>query len=426
MSSEPVIITLGCRLNAAESDAIGRMATEASLSGSVIVNSCAVTGRSVRTTRHRIRRARRQRPDARIIVTGCAAQIDPESFSSMPEVDAVIGNSEKLKPEVWKSLAASPSSPVMVNDIMSVRETALHMMSAYGDRARAYLQIQNGCSHRCTFCIIPYGRGNSRSVPVGTVLDNARRLVDAGHRELVLTGVDIVSYGRDLDPPSGLGRLVGTILDAVPGLYRLRLSSVDCSYIDTELYERLSYDTRVAPHLHLSLQSGDNLVLKRMKRRHCREQAVDLCRDLRSRRSGMAFGADIIVGFPTETEEMFRRSIDIIDEAGLNFLHVFPFSPRHGTPAARMPQTDRRIVAERAARLRAAGTRARHLFLDSLTGRQHDDAVQESGGQVRLGNFACVQLDDDSGKPGDIRQIRILSRDGDSLAGRATDRSVSG
>ena len=416
MAKDLDIITLGCRLNAAESETMRRLGAGAGLEDAVIVNSCAVTNEAVRTARQRIRRARRERPGARIVVTGCAAQVDPDGFAAMPEVDAVIGNREKLSADHWRALAAGDAPRLQVNDIMSVRETAGHMIDGYGDRARAFLQIQNGCDHRCTFCIIPYGRGNSRSVPVGMVVEQARRLADAGHRELVLTGVDITSYGADLDGAPRLGALVGAVLDQVPELYRLRLSSIDGAEIDDELMERVTSDRRVAPYLHLSLQAGDNMILKRMKRRHTREQAIALCENIRARRPDVAFGADIIAGFPTETEEMFERSLDIIDEAGLNYLHVFPFSPRAGTPAARMPQLDRETVKGRAARLRAAATRALHSFLDGLVGGE-EDAVQESGARARLGNFAGVRLSRGGAAPGEIVRVKLTGRDGDSLTG---------
>lgn len=418
MAKELDIITLGCRLNSAESETMRRLSSAAGLDDAVIVNSCAVTNEAVRTARQRIRRARRERPSAQIVVTGCAAQVDPESFAAMPEVDAVVGNREKLTPENWRALAEPEPLRLQVNDIMSVRDTAGHMIDGYGDRARAFLQIQNGCDHRCTFCIIPYGRGNSRSVPIADVVEQAKRLVGAGHRELVLTGVDITSYGADLEDEPRLGELVSTVLDQVPELYRLRLSSIDGAEIDDALMERIISDERVAPYLHLSLQAGDNMILKRMKRRHSREQAIDLCQAIRARRPDVAFGADIIAGFPTETEEMFQRSIDIIDEAGLNYLHVFPFSPRAGTPAARMPQLDRITVKSRAAQLRDAGTQALHGFLDSLIGNE-EDAVQESGGRARLGNFASVRTTQHAVEPGDIIRLKITARDGDCLTGEA-------
>ncbi|MHA7871379.1 MAG: tRNA (N(6)-L-threonylcarbamoyladenosine(37)-C(2))-methylthiotransferase MtaB, partial [Hyphococcus sp.] len=350
MTAGPELISLGCRLNAVESEAMRAMAKTAALNDAVIINTCAVTNEAVRNARQRIRRARRDRPEARVVVTGCAAQIDPQAFAAMPEVDVVFGNQEKLDSDQWRRLAADPAPAMRVNDIMAVRETAGHLIDGYGDRARAFLQIQNGCDHRCTFCIIPYGRGNSRSVPIDHAVQQARRLVDAGHKEIVLTGVDLTSWGGDLDGAPKLGALVTAILDQVPALYQLRLSSVDGAEIDDELFERITGDPRVAPYLHLSLQAGDNLILKRMKRRHTREQAIDLCARLRARRPAFAFGADIIAGFPTETEAMFAQSLNLIDEAGLQYTHVFPFSPREGTPAARMPQLPRETVKNRAAR----------------------------------------------------------------------------
>ena len=415
MAEKLDIITLGCRLNAAESEAMRGLAEDAGVDNAVIINTCAVTNEAVRTARQRIRRAHREHPDARIVVTGCGAQIDPQSFSAMPEVNSVIGNQEKLNADAWKELAGGDVS-MAVNDIMSVRETAEHMISGYGDRARAFLQIQNGCDHRCTFCIIPYGRGPSRSTPIPFAVEQAQRLVDNGHREIVLTGVDITSYGPDLPGTPSLGNLVNAILDGVPDLYRLRLSSIDGTEIDDALYERITEDERFAPYLHLSLQAGDNMILKRMKRRHTREQAIELCHAIRERRPDVAFGADIIAGFPTETEEMFQNSINIIDEAGLNYLHVFPFSPRQGTPAARMPQLERSIVKERAARLRDKSSEALHKFLDSLVG-QTGEAVRESGGRARLGNFASVKLDEPGGDVGGIVEIRVTARDGDDLIG---------
>lgn len=416
MAKDLDIITLGCRLNAAESETMRRLGTAAGLDDAVIVNSCAVTNEAVRTARQRIRRARREKPQARIVVTGCAAQVDPDGFAAMPEVDAVIGNREKLRAENWRALTTPEPPRLQVNDIMSVRETAGHMIDGYGDRARAFLQIQNGCDHRCTFCIIPYGRGNSRSVPIETVVKQAKRLVDAGHRELVLTGVDITSYGPDLEGAPPLGMLVSAVLDQVPELYRLRLSSIDGAEIDDELMARITSDQRVAPYLHLSLQAGDNMILKRMKRRHSREQAIELCQAIRDKRPDVAFGADIIAGFPTETDEMFQRSLDIIDEADLNYLHVFPFSPRAGTPAARMPQLNRETVKSRAARLREVGTCALHRFLDHLVGRE-EDAVQESGGRARLGNFASVRVAEGGVEPGGIIRLKLTARDGDCLVG---------
>jgi len=391
------------------------LAAAAGFTDAVVVNSCAVTNEAVRQTRQTIRRARRANPNARIIVTGCAAQIDPASFTAMSEVDAVLGNGEKLDAGEWRALARGGETS-RVNDIMNVRETAGHLIDGYGDRARAFLEVQNGCDHRCTFCVIPYGRGPSRSAPIADLVDAARRLSDAGHREVVLTGVDMTSYGQDIDGAPRLGALVSAILDGAPQLKRLRLSSIDCAEIDDELFERITADARVAPHLHLSLQAGDNLILKRMKRRHTREQAIDFCGRVRGRRPEIAFGADIIVGFPTETEEMFEQSLALVDEAGLQYTHVFPFSPRDGTPAARMPQLDRLIIRLRAERLRAKGEAALEQFLDGLVGRE-EEAIIESGGRARLGNFAQARLAAPAGAAGDIARIKIVARDGGMLVG---------
>ncbi|GJL92328.1 tRNA (N(6)-L-threonylcarbamoyladenosine(37)-C(2))-methylthiotransferase MtaB [Hyphococcus sp.] len=422
MTQSSHIVTFGCRLNAAESETIRRLAADAGCNDATIINTCAVTNEAVRSARQRIRRMKRERPNARIIVTGCAAQTEPGAFAAMPEVAAVLGNQEKLDAGQWRALSQplgqAANDIIRVNDIMSARDTAGHMIDGYGDRARAFLQIQNGCDHRCTFCIIPYGRGNSRSAPIVDVVEQAQRLVDAGHRELVLTGVDITSYGADLDGAPALGALIAALLDQVPDLYRLRLSSIDGAEIDDQLFERIVTDRRVAPHLHLSLQAGDNMILKRMKRRHTREQAIELCASIRAARPDVAFGADIIAGFPTETEEMFQNSLKIVDEAGLSYLHVFPFSPRQGTPAARMPQLPRAEVKSRAARLRAVGEAALHGFLDSLTGRE-EDAILESGGRARLGNFAVVNIGELDAQIGEVVRLRIVGRAGAELIGAA-------
>ena len=416
MANAAEVITLGCRLNLAESEVVRKLASQAGCEDAVIVNTCAVTNEAVRTARQRIRRAKRERPDARIIVTGCAAQIDPDAFATMPEVEVVLGNQEKLEANQWAALAESTDSVFRVNDIMSVRETAGHIIDGYGDRARAFLQIQNGCDHRCTFCVIPYGRGNSRSAPINDIVEQAHQLVEAGHRAIVVTGGDITSYGVDLEDVASLGDLVRALLDQVPDLYRLRLSSIDGAEVDEALFDLITGDARIAPHLHLSLQAGDNLILKRMKRRHSREQAIELCAAIRARRPEVAFGADIIVGFPTESAEMFQRSLEIVDEAGLQYLHVFPFSPRDGTPAARMPQVHRGVVKERAAQLRAKGTESLHRFLDGFIGSEQS-AIQESGGRARLGNFAPVRLDGSPTEIGDVVSVKITGRDGDSLTG---------
>ena len=412
MTAAPKIITHGCRLNALESAAIGRLAGEAGVSDAVIVNTCAVTNEAVRHSRQSVRRARRENPGARVIVTGCAAQTTPAAFANMPEADLVIGNREKLDPTEWRRLGENDGDdPIRVNDIMMVRDASEHLIDAYGERARAFLQVQTGCDHRCTFCIIPYGRGNSRSTPVSRVVAEARRLVDAGARELVMTGVDITSYGADLNPPESLGTLVAAVLDGVPDLFRLRLSSIDGAEIDDALLESICDDERIAPHLHLSLQAGDDMILKRMKRRHSRAQAIDLCQRIRARRPDIAIGADIIAGFPTETDKMFQQSLELIDDAGLNYVHVFPFSPREGTPAARMPQLSRNIVKERAARLRTKAEQALHAFLDDLEG-QTQTAIIESGGRARLGNFALAQLNDATVQPGDAARLKIGARCG--------------
>lgn len=399
------------------------LAGAAGFADAVVVNSCAVTNEAVRQTRQTVRRARRDNPGSKIIVTGCAAQIDPDSFAGMAEVDAVLGNGEKLDPREWRALAAG--GPAMrVDDIMNVRETAAHLADGYGDRARAFLEVQNGCDHRCTFCIIPYGRGNSRSAPVAEVAASARRLVEAGRREIVLTGVDLTAYGRDLDGAPTLGDLVGAILDGAPDLFRLRLSSVDCAEIDEALFARIVGDPRLAPHLHLSLQAGDNMILKRMKRRHTREQAIEFCRRVRAARPEVAFGADLIVGFPTETEEMFEQSLRLVDQAGLAYVHAFPFSPREGTPAARMPQIPRPTIRERMQALRARGEAALHALLDRLVGTT-EDAVVESGGRARLGNFAQARLAAPGVAPGEVVSVRILGREGDALKGEIEEASAS-
>lgn len=417
----PEIISLGCRLNAFEGERMRTLAAGAGLGDAVVVNSCAVTNEAVRQTRQAIRRARRAHPQARIVVTGCAAQIDPAAFAGMAEVDAVLGNAEKLDARHWRALADGGAA-VRVNDIMSVRETAGHLVEGYGDRARAFLEVQNGCDHRCTFCIIPHGRGNSRSTPLAQVVAAARRISEAGCREIVLTGVDLTSYGHDLDGAPTLGALVGAVLDGAPGLFRLRLSSIDCAEVDDALFERITGDERLAPHLHLSLQAGDNMILKRMKRRHTREQAIEFCQAVRARRPEVAFGADIIAGFPTESDAMFEQSLNLVDQAGLVFTHVFPFSPRDGTPAARMPQLSRTLIRERARALREKGEAALVRFLDGLVG-QTEDAIIESGGRARLGNFAQVRLPEATGVVGEVARLAISGRDGALLLGDAAFRA---
>ncbi len=362
----PVFATLGCRLNAYETEAMKELSAAAGVENAVVVNTCAVTAEAVRKAKQEIRRLSRENPGATIIVTGCAAQTEPETFAAMPEVGRVIGNTEKMQAATWAAIKAPDligvTERVQVDDIMSVRETAGHLIDGFG-RHRAYVQVQNGCDHRCTFCIIPFGRGNSRSVPAGVVVEQIKRLVDKGFLEVVLTGVDLTSWGADLPAQPRLGDLVMRILRLVPDLQRLRISSIDSIEADDALMGAIATEPRLMPHLHLSLQAGDDMILKRMKRRHLRDDAIRFCEDARKLRPDMVFGADIIAGFPTETEEMFAQSIKLVDDCGLTFLHVFPFSPRKGTPAARMPQVRGPVVKDRAARLRAAGDAAlaRHL-----------------------------------------------------------------
>ncbi|MDX2482192.1 MAG: tRNA (N(6)-L-threonylcarbamoyladenosine(37)-C(2))-methylthiotransferase MtaB [Pseudodonghicola sp.] len=365
--SAPKFTTLGCRLNTYETEAMKELAAEAGLCDAVVVNTCAVTAEAVRKARQEIRKLRRENPDARIIVTGCAAQTEPETFAAMAEVDRVIGNTEKMQPQTWARLAPDfigESERVTVDDIMSVTETAGHLIDGFGTRSRAYVQVQNGCDHRCTFCIIPYGRGNSRSVAAGVVVDQIKRLVDKGYNEVVLTGVDLTSWGADLPGEPHLGDLVMRILRLVPDLARLRISSIDSIEADENLMQAIATESRLMPHLHLSLQHGDDLILKRMKRRHLRDDAIRFCDEARRLRPGITFGADIIAGFPTETQAHFENSLKLITECDLTWLHVFPYSKREGTPAAKIPnQVNGTIAKARAARLRAAGDAqvARHL-----------------------------------------------------------------
>jgi threonylcarbamoyladenosine tRNA methylthiotransferase MtaB len=380
------IVTFGCRLNTYESEAMRREAEAAGLGalqgGAVIFNTCAVTAEAVRQARQSIRKARRQNPAARIIVTGCAAQTDPAGFSAMAEVDLVLGNEEKLQRQNYRALpdfGVNDTEKARVNDIFSVRETASHMVDAIEGRARAFVQVQNGCDHRCTFCIIPYGRGNSRSVPMGAVVEQVKRLAANGYGEVVLTGVDMTGYGAGLPGAPKLGKLVKTILRQVADVKRLRLSSIDSIEADADLLDAIATEKRLMPHLHLSLQSGDDMILKRMKRRHSRDDSIRFCEDVRKLRHDMVFGADIIAGFPTETEEMFENSERIVAECGLTHLHVFPFSPREGTPAARMPQVRRELVKERAARLRMAGAAAYSRHLSSLAGTAQSILVERDG-----------------------------------------------
>ncbi len=430
--SAPRIITLGCRLNAFEAEAMRTLADRAGLDGNlVIVNSCAVTGEAVRQTRQAIRRARREHPDARILVTGCAAQIDAAEFAAMPEVDHVLGNAEKMRAGSFADLAAGRLERVRVNDIFSVRETAPQLIEGFAERARAFVEVQTGCDHRCTFCIIPYGRGASRSVPMGAVVEQIRRLVERGFREVVLTGVDLTSYGADLPGRPTLGALVGRILDLVPDLPRLRLSSIDAIEIDDALFARIANEERLMPHLHLSLQSGDDLILKRMKRRHRRDEALDLIARLRAARPGMLFGADIIAGFPTETDEMFANTCRMIEEAGIAFLHVFPYSPRAGTPAARMPQVPAPVRRARARHLRELGARIRARTMRELVGRPLSVLVERVEGGTAFGHgaeFAPVRIEAAAAAgitAGRIVGIAADAFDGENLVAHANGREAA-
>ena len=419
------MISFGCRLNTYETEVMRREAESAGLGqladGAVVINTCAVTAKAVRDAKQAIRRARRERPDARIIVSGCAAQTEPETFADMDEVDLVLGNEEKLHAHSYRQLpdfGVNQFEKVRVNDIMQVRETASHMVEAIEGRSRAFVQVQNGCDHRCTFCIIPYGRGNSRSVPAGEVVSQIQQLVDNGYQEIVLTGVDLTSWGGDLPGSPSLGRLVQSILNKVDGLRRLRLSSIDSIEVDEPLMDAIASDHRLMPHLHLSLQSGDNLILKRMKRRHLRDDTIRFCNDVRTARPDAVFGADIIAGFPTETEAMFENSLSIVDEADLTFLHVFPFSARQGTPAAKMPPVDGAIIKERARRLREKGATALRSYLDSQVGRQAR-VLMETNGLGRTEQFTAVKVADVL--PGRLIDVRITGHDGERLIGSSLD-----
>lgn len=388
----PIFSNHGCRLNAYETEAMKELAAQAGVQDAVIVNTCAVTAEAVRKARQDIRKLRRDHPDARIIVTGCAAQTEPDTFARMAEVDLVIGNTEKMDPATWARLTPDligQTEPVQVDDIMSVTETAGHLIDGFGTRSRAYVQVQNGCDHRCTFCIIPFGRGNSRSVPAGVVVDQIKRLVDRGYAEVVLTGVDLTSWGADLPSAPKLGDLVMRILKLVPDLPRLRISSIDSIEVDDNLLAAIATEPRLMPHLHLSLQHGDDLILKRMKRRHLRDDAIRFCETARRLRPDMTFGADIIAGFPTETEAMFANSLALVRDCDLTWLHVFPYSARPGTPAARMPAVNGAAIKDRAARLRAAGDAQVSTHLAAQIGRTHH-ILMESPRMGRTEQFTEV------------------------------------
>lgn len=396
----PQFTTLGCRLNAYETEAMKELSKEAGLENAVIVNTCAVTAEAVRKARQEIRKLRRENPEAHIIVTGCAAQTEPETFAKMDEVDRVIGNTEKMQAATWADMAQQQgpdfigqTEKVQVDDIMSVTETAGHLIDGFGTRSRAYVQVQNGCDHRCTFCIIPYGRGNSRSVPAGVVVDQIRRLVDKGYNEVVLTGVDLTSWGADLPAEPKLGDLVMRILRLVPDLPRLRISSIDSIEVDENLMMAIATEPRLMPHLHLSLQHGDNMILKRMARRHLREDAIQFATEARKLRPDMTFGADIIAGFPTETEGQFENSLKLVEDCNLTWLHVFPYSKREGTPAARIPnQVNGTVIKERAARLRAVGEKQVAQHLAEQVGKPHR-ILMENAHMGRTEQFTEVHFE---------------------------------
>jgi threonylcarbamoyladenosine tRNA methylthiotransferase MtaB len=415
------VVTFGCRLNAYESEAIKLRAGEAQLQDTVVVNTCAVTAEAVRQSRQAIRRLKRDNPARRIIVTGCAAQTESQTYAAMAQVDAVIGNAEKLTAQVYADFGVGGSERIRVNDIMSVRETAPQLVEHFEGHTRAFLQVQNGCDHRCTFCVIPYGRGNSRSVPLGAVVAEARRLVEKGFPEIVLTGVDLTSYGADLPGAAGLGALVEKILKLVPELKRLRLSSIDSIETDALLMRMIAQEERLMPHFHLSAQSGDDMILKRMKRRHGRADTIAFCNTVRSLRPDAAFGADLIAGFPTETEAMFAGSLALVDDAGLSALHVFPYSPRPGTPAAKMPQLPRSLVKDRAGRLRARGAAALTARLDGMHGTLHT-VLAERGGVGRTPCFTPVEI---GPVPyGTFLAVTITGRSGDRLVGTVLNQQT--
>ncbi len=408
------VVTFGCRLNAYESEAIRLRAGEAQLRDAVVVNTCAVTAEAVRQSRQAIRRLKRENPARRVIVTGCAAQTQPQTYAAMAEVDAVIGNAEKLTSQAYADFGVGASEKIRVNDIMALRETAPQMVDHFEGQTRAFLQVQNGCDHRCTFCVIPYGRGNSRSVPMGVVVSEARRLVEKGYPEIVLTGVDLTSYGSDLPGAPSLGALVEKILRLVPELKRLRLSSIDSIETDAVLMRMIAEEERLMPHFHLSAQSGDDMILKRMKRRHARADTIAFCNTVRALRPDAAFGADLIAGFPTETDAMFENSLRLVDDAGLSSLHVFPYSPRAGTPAANMPQLPRPLVKERASRLRERGEAALTARLDGMRGSHHT-VLAERGGIGRTPCFTPVEIG--AVPHGTFLPVAITGRSGDRLVG---------
>jgi threonylcarbamoyladenosine tRNA methylthiotransferase MtaB len=408
------VVNFGCRLNSYEGEVIKQQAESAGLSNAIIFNSCAVTSEAERQVRQAIRRARKEQPGAKIIVTGCSAQVHPDMYTTMTEVDKVIGNQEKLEKSGYE-FALHDSEKALVNDIMSIKETAAHLVSSFDGKARAFVQVQNGCDHRCTFCIIPYGRGNSRSAPMGDIVAQVRKLVESGYNEIVLTGVDISDYGKDLPGSPTLGQMMRRLLQLVPELPRLRLSSIDAVEADEDLYRLLAEEPRLMPHLHISLQAGDDMVLKRMKRRHLRKDIIDFCNRVRSLRPDVVFGADIIAGFPTETDVMFENTLNLVSEAELIHLHVFPYSARPGTPAAKMPQVAKPVRKERAARLREAGDKQLAGYLASQVGHATKVIVEKP----RLGrspHFTMVELDKDS-EPGSVVDIKYTGTEASAMRG---------
>ncbi|MGJ8589156.1 MAG: tRNA (N(6)-L-threonylcarbamoyladenosine(37)-C(2))-methylthiotransferase MtaB [Yoonia sp.] len=412
----PIFSNHGCRLNAYETEAMKELATAAGVDNAIVVNTCAVTSEAVRKARQDIRKLRRDHPGAKLIVTGCAAQTEPETFARMAEVDVVIGNTEKMNPATWANMAPDligQTEPVQVDDIMSVTETAGHLIDGFGTRSRAYVQVQNGCDHRCTFCIIPFGRGNSRSVPAGVVVEQIKRLVDSGYNEVVLTGVDLTSWGADLPAAPKLGDLVMRILKLVPDLPRLRISSIDSIEVDENLMQAIATEPRLMPHLHLSLQHGDDMILKRMKRRHLRDDAIAFCQEARKLRPDMTYGADIIAGFPTETDAMFANSLALVEECDLIWLHVFPYSPRPGTPAAKMPQVNGKLIKERAAALRTAGAAQVDLHLAAQAGKTHQ-ILMENARMGRTEQFTEVLFASDQPES-QIVQAQITGYAGNQL-----------
>ena len=420
MTEKQKIVTFGCRLNTYESQVMRDNMMVAGLDNIILFNTCAVTAEAERKARQAIRRAHREHPEARIVVAGCAAQINPDRYAAMDEVDLVLGNAEKMRIDAFENIA---TEPVRVNDIMELKETAAHLITGLDDHARAFVQVQNGCDHRCTFCIIPYGRGKSRSVPMGAVVDQVRELVNADYKEVVLTGVDITSYGLDLPGQPSLGQLVRRLLKQIPELPRLRLSSVDSIEIDDHLMHAIAEEDRLMPHLHLSLQSGSDMILKRMKRRHSRADAIEFCRKARELRPDIVFGADFIAGFPTETNEMFKDSLRLIEECGLTWLHVFPYSARPETPAARMPQHPKSLCSERATQLREAGNAVKREFFKSAIGSKATIVVEKDG-RGRTEQFAPVTLNKPAPE-GSLLQVKITgvrnnSLDAHSAGGTAT------